>query len=193
MEEYLGIIKRSPSPPQETCRNPPIPDWWVQQPNPSKYLVALGVFTGTQLFVQGGDCSEGWCRLPRGSTCFMNVFLKHAGSANWEHCHGTQQCSIPCMVLSSVFSESFLACWERKARGWQIRVWERMELGTSLTSLVSLPTALPLMNGYTGYEQHHSGEAAPIPLCVSGLWASRSSLGLGLAHVCVCHGRRLVW
>lgn len=29
-----------------------------------------------------------------------------------------------------------------------------LELGTSL---LSLPTALPLVNGYTGYEQHHSG------------------------------------
>lgn len=36
VDEYLGIIKRSPSPPQETCRNPLIPDWWVQQPSPGK-------------------------------------------------------------------------------------------------------------------------------------------------------------
>ncbi|KAM6409273.1 interferon regulatory factor 8 isoform 2-T2 [Rhynochetos jubatus] len=39
VDEYLGIIKRSPSPPQETCRNPPIPDWWVQQPSPALPLM----------------------------------------------------------------------------------------------------------------------------------------------------------
>uniref|UniRef100_A0A8C3GJJ6 Interferon regulatory factor 8 n=1 Tax=Cairina moschata TaxID=8855 RepID=A0A8C3GJJ6_CAIMO len=44
VEEYLGIIKRSPSPPQETCRNPPIPDWWVQQPNPT--LPLMNGYTG---------------------------------------------------------------------------------------------------------------------------------------------------
>ncbi|XP_027703450.1 interferon regulatory factor 8 [Vombatus ursinus] len=30
VDEYLGIIKRSPSP-QEACRSQPIPDWWIQQ------------------------------------------------------------------------------------------------------------------------------------------------------------------
>ncbi|XP_020844889.1 interferon regulatory factor 8 isoform X2 [Phascolarctos cinereus] len=30
VDEYLGIIKRSPSP-QEACRNQPIPEWWIQQ------------------------------------------------------------------------------------------------------------------------------------------------------------------
>uniref|UniRef100_A0A8B9T900 Interferon regulatory factor 8 n=1 Tax=Anas platyrhynchos TaxID=8839 RepID=A0A8B9T900_ANAPL len=44
VDEYLGIIKRSPSPPQETCRNPPIPDWWVQQPNPT--LPLMNGYTG---------------------------------------------------------------------------------------------------------------------------------------------------
>lgn len=44
VDEYLGIIKRSPSPPQETCRNPPIPDWWVQQPSPGKQPTACVVF-----------------------------------------------------------------------------------------------------------------------------------------------------
>lgn len=39
VDEYLGIIKRSPSPPQETCRNPLIPDWWVQQPSPALPLM----------------------------------------------------------------------------------------------------------------------------------------------------------
>lgn len=38
-----------------------------------------------------------------------------------------------------------------------------LELGTSL---LSLPTALPLVNGYTGYEQHHSGKADPFPSVV---------------------------
>ncbi|XP_029463933.1 interferon regulatory factor 8 isoform X2 [Rhinatrema bivittatum] len=32
-DEYLTIIKRSPSPVQETCRNHPAQDWWVQPPN----------------------------------------------------------------------------------------------------------------------------------------------------------------
>lgn len=62
--------------------------------------------------------------------------------------------------------------------GWDYRLWEResvLELGTSL---LSLPTALPLVNGYTGYEQQHSGKAAPIPLCDTGLWPSHSSLEL---------------
>lgn len=58
-----------------------------------------------------------------------------------------------------------------------------LELGTSL---LSLPTALPLVNGYTGYEQHHSGKAAPIPLCGTGLWPSRSSLEL--VYVCCMAG-----
>jgi len=54
VDEYLGIIKRSPSPPQETCRNPPIPDWWVQQPSPGEYLTACAVVNGTELgFVRG--------------------------------------------------------------------------------------------------------------------------------------------
>ncbi|XP_074142390.1 interferon regulatory factor 8 [Sminthopsis crassicaudata] len=30
VDEYLGIIKRSPSP-QEACRSQPVPDWWIQQ------------------------------------------------------------------------------------------------------------------------------------------------------------------
>ncbi|XP_044516480.1 interferon regulatory factor 8 isoform X1 [Gracilinanus agilis] len=30
VDEYLGMIKRSPSP-QEACRSQPIPDWWIQQ------------------------------------------------------------------------------------------------------------------------------------------------------------------
>lgn len=33
VDDYLGTIKRSPSPPQETCRNAPIPDWWTHQSN----------------------------------------------------------------------------------------------------------------------------------------------------------------
>uniref|UniRef100_A0A8D0L5Z8 Interferon regulatory factor 8 n=1 Tax=Sphenodon punctatus TaxID=8508 RepID=A0A8D0L5Z8_SPHPU len=39
VDEYLGIIKRSPSPPQESCRNPPISDWWLQQPSPALPLM----------------------------------------------------------------------------------------------------------------------------------------------------------
>ncbi|XP_024058551.2 interferon regulatory factor 8 [Terrapene carolina triunguis] len=42
VDEYLGIIKRSPSPPQENCRNPPIPDWWMQQPSPASVPLMNG-------------------------------------------------------------------------------------------------------------------------------------------------------
>ena len=38
VEEYLGTIKRSPSPLQENCRNQPIPDWWMHQSTPGKDL-----------------------------------------------------------------------------------------------------------------------------------------------------------
>ncbi|XP_038610420.1 interferon regulatory factor 8 [Tachyglossus aculeatus] len=39
VDEYLGIIKRSPSP-QETCRSQPIPpDWWIQQSSQALPLV----------------------------------------------------------------------------------------------------------------------------------------------------------
>ncbi|KAK1330379.1 hypothetical protein QTO34_010568 [Cnephaeus nilssonii] len=31
VDEYMGMVKRSPSPP-EACRNQPLPDWWMQQP-----------------------------------------------------------------------------------------------------------------------------------------------------------------
>jgi len=44
-----------------------------------------------------------------------------------------------------------------------------------------LPPALPLMNGYSGYEQHPSGKAAPLLGC--GLWPSKALLGLGLLCV----------
>nr|XP_033798885.1 interferon regulatory factor 8 [Geotrypetes seraphini] len=33
VDEYLTIIKRSPSPVQETCRNHPMQEWWIQQPS----------------------------------------------------------------------------------------------------------------------------------------------------------------
>ncbi|XP_067396069.1 interferon regulatory factor 8 isoform X3 [Emydura macquarii macquarii] len=39
VDDYLGIIKRSPSPPQESCRNPPIPEWWMQQSSPALTLM----------------------------------------------------------------------------------------------------------------------------------------------------------
>ncbi|KAH0619668.1 hypothetical protein JD844_000531 [Phrynosoma platyrhinos] len=40
VEEYLGTIKRSPSPPQENCRNQPIPDWWTHQSSPALSLMS---------------------------------------------------------------------------------------------------------------------------------------------------------
>ncbi|XP_044283862.1 interferon regulatory factor 8 isoform X2 [Varanus komodoensis] len=40
VEEYLGTIKRSPSPLPETCRNPPIPDWWMHQSPPALSLMS---------------------------------------------------------------------------------------------------------------------------------------------------------
>uniref|UniRef100_A0A8D0BH32 Interferon regulatory factor 8 n=1 Tax=Salvator merianae TaxID=96440 RepID=A0A8D0BH32_SALMN len=39
VEEYLGTIKRSPSPLQESCRNAPIPDWWMHQSRPALSLM----------------------------------------------------------------------------------------------------------------------------------------------------------
>ncbi|NXC02962.1 IRF8 factor, partial [Orthonyx spaldingii] len=82
VDEYLGIIKRSPSPPQETCRNPPIPDWWVQQPSPalplmngySSYeqyhsgysqMVISFYYSGRLVGHVSTSCSEG-CRLSLG-------------------------------------------------------------------------------------------------------------------------------
>lgn len=50
-----------------------------------------------------------------------------------------------------------------------------------LSLAFSLPTALPLMNGYSSYEQHHSGKAGPQLGC--RLWPSDASLGLGLMCV----------
>lgn len=38
MDEYMGIAKRSPSPP-EACRSQILPDWWAQQPNAGLPLV----------------------------------------------------------------------------------------------------------------------------------------------------------
>ncbi|XP_053256043.1 interferon regulatory factor 8 isoform X2 [Podarcis raffonei] len=40
VDEYLGTIKRSPSPLQETGRNPPIPEWWTQQSSPALPLMS---------------------------------------------------------------------------------------------------------------------------------------------------------
>ncbi|XP_066493391.1 interferon regulatory factor 8 [Tiliqua scincoides] len=40
VDEYLGTIKRSPSPPQETCRNAPVPDWWTHQSNQALSLMS---------------------------------------------------------------------------------------------------------------------------------------------------------
>ncbi|XP_053126354.1 interferon regulatory factor 8 isoform X2 [Hemicordylus capensis] len=44
VEEYLGTIKRSPSPPQESCRNVPIPDWWTH--HSSSALPLMSGFSG---------------------------------------------------------------------------------------------------------------------------------------------------
>ncbi|XP_069492598.1 interferon regulatory factor 8 isoform X2 [Ambystoma mexicanum] len=33
-DEYLHLIKRSPSPLQENCRSQPLHDWWISQPSP---------------------------------------------------------------------------------------------------------------------------------------------------------------
>uniref|UniRef100_A0A8B9PWS1 Interferon regulatory factor 8 n=1 Tax=Apteryx owenii TaxID=8824 RepID=A0A8B9PWS1_APTOW len=49
VDEYLGIIKRSPSPPQETGRNPPIPDWWMQQPSPGYSQMVISFYYGGRL------------------------------------------------------------------------------------------------------------------------------------------------
>ncbi|KAM7057875.1 interferon regulatory factor 8 [Molossus nigricans] len=38
VDEYMGIVKRSPSPP-EACRSQLLPDWWVQQPSAGLPLV----------------------------------------------------------------------------------------------------------------------------------------------------------
>lgn len=76
--------------------------------------------------------------------------------------------------------------WERKPGGgcW----WRGDGVGSGFgsqacrhSSAFCLPTALPLMNGYSSYEQHHSGKAAP--LLGSGLRPSNASLGL--SFVCV--------
>ncbi|XP_074864872.1 interferon regulatory factor 8 isoform X2 [Carettochelys insculpta] len=39
VDEYLGMIKRSPSPPQDNCRNPPTSDWWMPQSSPGLPLM----------------------------------------------------------------------------------------------------------------------------------------------------------
>ncbi|XP_019391512.1 PREDICTED: interferon regulatory factor 8 isoform X1 [Crocodylus porosus] len=56
VDEYLGIIKRSPSPPQESCRNPPIPDWWMQPSNPSAVPLMNGYSNCEQLQGHSGYC-----------------------------------------------------------------------------------------------------------------------------------------
>uniref|UniRef100_A0A8C5SJJ7 Interferon regulatory factor 8 n=1 Tax=Laticauda laticaudata TaxID=8630 RepID=A0A8C5SJJ7_LATLA len=53
VEEYLGTIKRSPSPLQESCRNPPIPDWWIHQSSP-----ALSLMTGFAAYEPLLACSQ---------------------------------------------------------------------------------------------------------------------------------------
>lgn len=35
VDDYMGVVKRSPSPP-EACRNQLLSDWWVQQPSAGK-------------------------------------------------------------------------------------------------------------------------------------------------------------
>uniref|UniRef100_A0A7N5K4B4 Interferon regulatory factor 8 n=2 Tax=Ailuropoda melanoleuca TaxID=9646 RepID=A0A7N5K4B4_AILME len=38
VDDYMGVVKRSPSPP-EACRNQLLPDWWAQQPSAGLPLV----------------------------------------------------------------------------------------------------------------------------------------------------------
>ncbi|XP_061450449.1 interferon regulatory factor 8 isoform X2 [Rhineura floridana] len=50
VDEYLGT--RSPSPLQESSRNPPIPDWWMHQSSPGLPMMMSG-FTGYEVLHSG--------------------------------------------------------------------------------------------------------------------------------------------
>lgn len=56
VDEYMGMTKRSPSPP-EACRSQLLPDWWVQQPNAGECGVHMPAFRYFMLWSGG----EGTC------------------------------------------------------------------------------------------------------------------------------------
>ncbi|XP_006888850.1 PREDICTED: interferon regulatory factor 8 [Elephantulus edwardii] len=81
VDEYMGIIKRSPSPP-EACRSQPPPDWWTQQAGPALPLVTgysaydthhsafsqmvISFYYGGKLVGQTTTSSSEGCRLTLG-------------------------------------------------------------------------------------------------------------------------------
>ncbi|XP_075045446.1 interferon regulatory factor 8 [Mixophyes fleayi] len=38
-DDYLAIIKRSPSPVKDTCQKPPLQDWWIYPPNTGAHVM----------------------------------------------------------------------------------------------------------------------------------------------------------
>ncbi|XP_060644413.2 interferon regulatory factor 8 [Anolis sagrei] len=93
VEEYLGTIKRSPSPTQENCRNHPIPDWWTHQSSPALSLMSgfvgyepihAGYYQMVINFYYGGKLvgsttttrPEG-CRISLGESPFSLETLEH--------------------------------------------------------------------------------------------------------------------
>uniref|UniRef100_A0A8I5N381 Interferon regulatory factor 8 n=1 Tax=Papio anubis TaxID=9555 RepID=A0A8I5N381_PAPAN len=62
VDDYMGMIKRSPSPP-EACRSQLLPDWWAQQPSTAFSQMVISFYYGGKLVGQATTtCPEG-CRL----------------------------------------------------------------------------------------------------------------------------------
>lgn len=92
----------------------------------------------------------------------------HKIKSTWEY-----------LLAPPVWELGSLVCLGEKTEGLVGRAGDRgLGAGHAGTTRLPLPTALPLMNGYSSYEQHHSGKAAPLLGC--GLWPPKASLGLGL-------------
>lgn len=123
------------------------------------------------------------------NSCII-FLIKNAQSTNYEHrlVAGAQKCVLH-KIKSTWEYFSGVSCVgagkpdvlgreNRGAGGGERGVLGSGSWARSHNLAFSLPAALPLMNGYSGYEQHHSGEAAPVLGC--GLWLSNVSLWLGL-------------
>lgn len=53
VDDYMGLAKRSPSPP-EACRGQLLPDWWLQQPSAGEEGVEGGTRLGVTSFLPSG-------------------------------------------------------------------------------------------------------------------------------------------
>ncbi|XP_003227167.2 interferon regulatory factor 8 [Anolis carolinensis] len=93
VEEYLGTIKRSPSPTQDNCRNHPIPDWWTHQSSPALslmsgfvgyepihagyYQMVINFYYGGKLVGSATTTRPEGCRISLGESPFSPETLEH--------------------------------------------------------------------------------------------------------------------